>query len=338
MIIPGLSWQLYELASAPQEKRSADDFEVVRDFWMPGGTAARRYAAERALLGYAKVQTDPATGRRFLSRVPPFGYPAVYDEDLNPGEVPIAYCRSTGTGSPCARPTGAPGGLSEALGWKWEGVSFKCVPFYVRTDVQVQADTGPLSGLADEGRALERGWHDYSRFVSRWIEPGIRTITLKSGYLVVEATGLPAGEGISLTQFAGSVKYCWDSVPTDCYPAAAVARSLGRVNDARFDNFDPQTLLLTSVKVEPRASPFGPTRYVQVEYTMGYRPNQARVALADGTFPNRGWNYFLATVEQPGGRRVMDYYRVVDDPGPGAAAQPPFLSVPFADLFRPPQP
>jgi hypothetical protein len=221
-------------------------------------------------------------------------------------------------------------------------VEYRALPYHVLPDSSVLATTGPLASggglpaLPDEGDALRLGWADYSRYVTRIIEPGGRAITFPNGFvrfvlLAGETNVQPLPIGLPVPMFRATILYTWHLVPQNAVPMNAIAKCSNAVNDAAFDGFAAETLLLSSVRQKPLFSALG-GRMMQVEYRMIYAPLQD----FDGaSYTTKGWNHFPAKYNNTLRARQLTLRN--DGAAPTTNSERVFMQQDFATLFRPDQ-
>ena len=351
MIINGI--EFFEDASStksPDENFAVDSARVVRSFWFRNATQVNRFAAAKALLGWQAVQEETVGSifRRWITRMPPHGYAPVVDPVLNPDNRPYLWAISIPRGEPLGKPTGAAAEVSSWESYRFSGVEYRALPWYVKTDAEVLAPTGPLAevipflrdlGTAlparpDEGAVLEEyGW-PATRSISKFVEMSARTSTLRHGALrfVSWDQGLVA-EGVIIKEARASIRYIHHQVPILGVPWKSISTCLGTVNDVRFDGHEPGTLLLETMRFRPLQGPLG-DRLCELEFSLSWAPNERRYPQDGVTKTQMGHNAVLAVRRHPdNNERRLDYYEVVDD----VEGQPMCRSSAFASLFRPDQ-
>lgn len=290
-------------------------------------------AAALALLGCATV-VDEGAGLRWISRQTPAVMLAQETPD-NPDGEGYLYCTSIPSAEPCSKPTGldASGTLS-TYDWYRFNTVWESLPFDVREDDAVLAADGPLAGLPDEGDQLRRGWAE-ARYVTKQVDPGAQTVSLKQGIMEYvrrdPAKKEPIPEGWPTTVARQVIRYTWHAVPLAGVPVAAIQRALNGINHTEFDGFSAATLMLADSKLRHYRSAFG-QRVCDVSYTAIFKPNFDPV---NGLY--MGWPSILRVVD--GQRRYWptscDGVLPTNDNLP--AGRSPFLFVDFAALFRPDQ-
>jgi hypothetical protein len=346
MNIVNLDFPVFEESPAsPAENASFDGSRVSRSLWFPDATPAKRYAFQKALMGYAKVLPD--NGRRYLHRQIPYGNPAVSDGDLNPGGSEYLWCKSVPSGTPVPSiPSADPAtGVATYKGYRWS-CEFRSCPYRVCADEDtlLLAQAGPLAAgpglnaLPDEGDALRRGFVN-TRYVSNPTEQATKINQIKQASLNYlhddNSPGPLVGHPMPLPQYMETILWRWFEVPEDAVPRKAIADCANNVNDATFAGYPAGTLILRSASRRPYNNPLGPGMMYDIEYKMEYLPNQEkRLTNVGGVLVHRqlGWNSDVVTIRPADGGNGFDFYRVGDDDG-----NPPHAYKDFSSLFRPDQ-
>lgn len=339
------STTFYELQESPNEMWAADASRAVRQYVIDG-RALLRFQAARDLLGYSFLDVTPA-GQWFVGRVTPhpLGYRNLAgDFFLYAQSVP--QTRELGPGAPDSTYSDLAGYPRAVL-----TVDYRTLTYDVKEAAAVKASSGTLAGYPDEGTALLNAGSVLTattlaqiaggaavpqltagRYITRQFRPGGRYLVLRSGmmqYVDGSATGphVPVPEGTPLRVPHVLASYTWHQVPVAGYPARAALNGLGTINQAAFDGWPAQTMLLTDATPRPYRDAFG-NRTLDVEYKFLILPNVSR----DGTNTPRGHNWILRTDL---GNRRMDYVQVTSD---GTAnGTPPYRLSPYENLFRPDQ-
>lgn len=346
--------EFYEDAHEPRSPTLSwglDSSRAIRSLHTRGeSTEITRNQDVAALLGYQFVASETVSGtpRRWVTRTPPAAYPneasgvpvglASSGVWLYASSIPSSAAYSSGGFS-----IDANGGAKYSRGWKYR-VEHVARPYNVKSDDDTLAEAGPLSAdtpagavaRPDEGDALRRGWASNSRYITKFIEPGAKALTLPNGFckfvlVAPETTPQPVPIGLPVPFFRTTVCYCWHLVPIDAYPAQAIEACANGVNDAAFDGHTTETLYFSSVRVTPLQGPFG-DRLLNVEYRFLHQP----LVDFDGvTTTVKGWNHLLGVLS--GKLRAREITAAQDGSAPADNTKRIFRRVDFSSLFRPDQ-
>lgn len=218
-------------------------------------------------------------------------------------------------------------------------VTFETLPYFVLEDGEVQAPSGPLVGVPDEGFWIAQGWV-YSRYISRQIDYAPRTVTLPQGMAKFikddsfdpEAKASPVPVGIPYSQFRTIREYTWHEVPIQAIPEQAIELCAQAVNLEEFDGCEPGTLLLLGAKISHYPSPLGGGMLADVSYKMCHLPN-----IDPATGAQIGWNGIIRGFR--GNLYVWPLSLDGEEPVEGEDGNDErlFKLRDFADLFRPDQ-
>lgn len=351
---------------SPSPQYANDNGRITRSLRIEDGSETARFAAAKALLGVQTLNTASGGGgaiSRWINRstprtatnpggMLPASYPAQIDPDLNPNGNPYLWC----TNIPQVEMLGASEGIDVQQLPIYSGgarfhAEFNTVPYFIIPDNQILAASGPLVGRPDEGVALASGWQN-SRFVSRYLKPGSRTITLPLGFMynarLVDASGYDNAatkQGLAFRESIWTIKYTHHTVPLAAVPFPAMDICLGCVNANDFDFVKLGTLLLSDVELKQYYSALGQI-LVDTTYSMRYLPH------FDGPVSTyHGWNsYLVGELTTPGDkstRRMRWDWFTSNGLAPSTTYTPatglinvtnlafPYFS--FESLFRPPQ-
>lgn len=342
---------------SPNQQYANDNGRITRVMRITGTSEDDRFAAAKALLGCQVVSTtaskkwiNRSTGTTPGGQLPAF-YPAVIDVDINPGGTPYMWCSNI----PEIEMLGASEGIDFQgcpiyAGGALFHAEFNTRPFFTKPDSDVIAASGRLAGVPDEGTALASGWPN-SRFVSRYLKPGSRTITLPMGFMFNNRTGTPVKQGLAFKEAIWTVKYTWFLVPIDGLPLIAMNQTLGCVNNDPFDFMSTGTALLSDVEIKQYYSGLGQI-LADVTYSMKYLPHWDTDPRDPPVVPPtyRGWNSYLQgdDTSVPGTRYMRyDWYTADKFSPPTTLFNPTtglilstnvaFPYYHFEYLFQPPQ-
>jgi hypothetical protein len=345
VLINGRTLAFEKVPESPREVWAQDGSRMTRDFVVAGDSTSRIEAALDFLGGPQLVPVfTGGTVRYYISRTLPHAYPARVSDGT--GDF-FLFAQSIPDGRPLgvgAAAADGSGGLTAEYTNYLMTVEYRTLSYDLKDDDEVLAgeplgeNLSPLNGFPDEGYALAAA-PEYglaalaatdlpltaSRFVTRMARPGGRSLVLRQGMMRYVTDGKPVPEGIPVNVPFTTLSYTWHQVPDGGLPLKAISAALGTLNNAAFDGYAAQTLLLTNAVPRPYRNPFGERNY-DVESTFRYQPN---VSYLDGTSP-LGQNCFLRVV---GGSLNWDYATANGDPD----GQPAYRVTDFAALFRPDQ-
>jgi hypothetical protein len=340
--INGRTEAFEKVPESPREVWATDGSRMTRDFVIAGDTDTRIKAAAD-FLGFSRLvgAGDDNGPPYYISRQLPHGYPYITE-----AETFFLYAQSI--------PDGRPLGVGQAQPFSLDGVDatgadytnylmtveYRTLSYDVRTDDALRTTTGPLSGLPDEGNALANapafgpGVLGVSaaaagRYITRTARPGGKFLVLRQGMMRYTFDQKPVPEGIPYAVPFSTLSYTWHQVPEGGVPNLAIEKALGTLNNARFDGYPAETLLLTNAVPRPYRNPFGERNY-DVEYTFRYQPNVSPVTNAP-----QGQNTILRV-----NAGVIDYVSITSNgtfPPPVGTGTPPYRLTDFAALFRPDQ-
>jgi hypothetical protein len=331
---------------SPVYRWATENSQVQRSLYVRGQplTHADLTQASLALLGCAYVSTDAlgsaGATRRWINRQTPAAFAASETPD-NLESAPYLYCTSVPAAEPCSRPAGMDAEGRTEYAWMRYQTVWETLPYDVKEDAAVLAQTGPLYGLIgapdqpDEGDCLRRGW-SLTRYVTKSVDHGAQTVSMRQGFMkYLRGAGEPVAQpipvGWPMTVARLVITYVWHAVPLAGIPWAGIQAALNGVNKGAFDGYPTATLLFSDAKVRHYRSAFG-QRIADVSYTMIYKPNKDPVT---GLF--MGWEAIIRVKD--GKRRYWVFSCDGEQPDvsnlpEGRAA---FQFVDFADLFRPDQ-
>jgi hypothetical protein len=318
-------------------------------YYMDRGQVMRRIqvdwdAKRQACLDFhgANVVQDNGSAR-WIARTLPHPFPG--EEWMRVNSVPNAK----GLGAP-----GTDGVTTGGLGVaRYDCAELTLVygfqPYFYKTDEEIWSDADDLwESLPDEGRALEKGWEDYSRYVSKTVRPTPKTLVLNKGLLrrantyngTVFTTVVPEGIPFPATG-GGEVLYTWHNVPRAGLPTDIYRGVSNVVNDVTFDGYQPGCLLYDG-NYEFRVNP-NPVLGVFL-YDVTYKFHIS-VKVDPVTLEVKGHNHIwsavvhnFGTVPAPDNQRVLRPFELRINDGNGGVAKAgdrPFPSYSFRKFFRP---
>ncbi len=281
-----------------------------------------RGQARRDFIGYPSYNVDisPLTGLpvAYISRLIPFQYPS---PDLS-----SLWCQ----GAPKTVGAGKLGndpleGKLASYPHAFISLSFQAPGFFILPDDDVIAGSGPLVGYPDEAWWLANSSWVNTRNILRVTKPAGKFVTLRQNIALIHGYGDPAeaqplNEGAPVQLGEAVYVYAWHQVPAEAYPLQAIAKCLGRINNATFDGFAAGTMLLETVDTRIEWSPFQQLQ-LTVSYQMRFHPNVNNAGVI------KGWNSALGVFS-----KTLDYYPLSD-----GAGNPIFKSCDMSSLFRPDQ-
>ncbi len=264
------------------------------------------------------------SGQGYLNRSVPHAFPArpwMYVQSI-PKEMPIAIRGNSG---------GTTDGLGVATYEICELTLVYAMPTYkIKADEDVLAAAGPLAGLPDEGRALERGYNLYSRFITRVPKYSSKILVLNKGMLK-DSDGKLIVEGLPLPEPGGEIQYTWHQVPEECLPQLVWIANCNVVNDAEFDGWPAGTLLFDGVP-EFRSAPNPMTGQILSDVTYRFKIS-IKPDLSDDPPTILGHNYVYRLTPAP--TRVLIPKLVTTDGVGAAAGSTLFREFDFKKFFRP---
>lgn len=244
-------------------------------------------------------------------------------------------------------------------------IVYGSLPYRLLTDEALsnEVTTADLATFPQPLDDLPPREYSLRRYVNRVGAPSAKHVQFPSGVLKWEGVGLPKNftypDGTSsgavevklrATQTAGrmipytDVVYTWYQVPG--IPKAVFTGAIGKVNRFAFDDFDPETLLLTAVELTPHRMITG-ERAFDIAYRMRHLDGNEPEEFDDGDVPldgsyafaDSGHNYFLryqktGSGNDEGVRFVWD--RPFSGPDSGAGKKWVFDSMNYEDLFKGP--
>lgn len=341
------NYEFFESAGdrkSPVYRFANENAQVQRNLFLtaPELSYANILAAAQALVGYATVEEDfdgpGGIKRRWISRSLPAAFACLPSPD-NLGALSYLWCTSIASAEPASRPESVDGDLS-ITNYDWYRLStlWETRLDNLFEDDAVLADAGPLSPIAtaiarpDEGDALRRGW-EHTRFITRQVDAGSRTVTARSIAFWALQEGVVAqglNEGIAIAESRATVRYVWLGVPYEGVPFATINGRYGYVNDAEFDGFAAGTLLNLNSRYRQYRSAFG-QRLLDYSFEMMYQPH-----FDEPSGQYMGWNSALRVVN--GQKRYWPLSADGTTPGPAAAAGVNlFPYTDFSAFFRPSQ-
>jgi len=329
---------------SPNEMWAADASRTLRRYVI-SGDAASRYQAARDFLGYATLLSAVVAGKKqwFISRVTP--HPLSYATAAGANFLyaqSIPHSEPIGVTAPDPNLPDLTGANRVLLTCEYRTLTYDVLP-----DSSVLAATGTLAGFPDEGWALANGnsgasvlttvtkagdlatpWLTAGRYVTRLFRPGGKFLTLRQGMMrFVDGSATPVPEGLPVTVPYITASYTHHQVPVAGFPAAAAFLAQGTLNNAAFDGWPAQTMLLLNYTPRPYRDAFG-NRVLDIEYVFKISPNLSR----DGTGTPRGHNWVLRYIPATG---KVDYVQVSSDGT--VTGTPPYLATDFSLLFKPDQ-
>lgn len=242
-------------------------------------------------------------------------------------------------------------------------IVYGALPYRVLTDQELSLEfTAELSTFPNPVDDQPPREYTIRRYVSRVGAPSAKHVTFPAGTYKWEGVGLPlvrtkpdgstTSAKLVSSQTTGKmipytdVTYTWYQVPG--IPKAIFTGAIGKVNRLPFDDFDAETLLLTSVELTPHRMVTGERSY-DIAYRFRHLTGNNPEPFDDGDVPisgtyafaDSGHNYFLRFDESGSGDSKVTTF-VWDRPftGPsadGSAAKKwVFESMLYEDLFRGP--
>ncbi len=312
-----------------------------------------RWAAFEAFLGIGKLVTSSLTGQTYILRSSPLIVPTVEPNGgLLPHPYPAAPPGMYATRITSVDGRGKPGkDLLDVTTYEQAllTIVYSTLTYHVGDDNSVlNTDPNdipiplpppppppPLQGtgsfflLPDEGFALSAGTPKASnyRYITRVAKPSGRMLSLNKGMMFVASPintlRIPIAEGIPVVEPSMDLVYTWHRVPEAAVPVNAIMAQMGTVNDAIFDGFAPETLLVEAPDPKPIYSPFGGREY-DIQYRMKFLPRWDRTAKVA-----RGWNYILR--KPPDGQ--LQFVLVTSDGALDSTRT--YRATNFRNLFRP---
>lgn len=339
-------------AFVPRSPRATRTFQLRALSVSYPVTDATIFAGVKKLVGFAKVQSEVVSGttRRWIERTLPDPYPVIEDADVNPDDYPGLFCYSVPRVVPMTY------GIADTNGWPkhispggvWMTAHYEALPFFLREDADVLAQSGPLSNdtpsgatsKPDEGDALRRGWGTYSRFVLKDDQPASRTITLPGGMVLYAdpdgyiAANTPVHQGVPWVQYKRSIKYTWFGVPISAIPDTTISLLSNNVNDAEFDGYPAGTLLYISTSIQRYQGPLF-NWLADITHHMAFMPNYDKINLLNKYYG--GWNSIPALVTTGLGARRVRMAKISADGNAPTGDNALFKPGDLTGLFRPPQ-